>query len=181
MSRIGKKPIVIPDNVQVDIAKGKVSVKGPKGTLELMPHPLIWVDKIDHVLNVKVHNPSLKKNSALWGLWRSLINNMMLGVTQGYSKKLEINGIGYKAAMQANTLVLNVGFTHSINYEIPAGILITVTKNIIEISGIDKERVGHVAAEIRAIRKAEPYKGKGIKYIDEVIRRKAGKAAAKTE
>ncbi len=181
MSRIGKKPIPIIEGVTVNIKDGLVLVKGPKGELILKIHPLVSVKQEDNSLILNVKNPEIKKQGALWGLFRNLVNNMIQGVVSGFSKQLEISGIGFKAHTEGKTLILNVGFSHPIKYEIPDGIEIKVDKNIIAISGIDRQQVGQVAAEIRAIKKVEPYKGKGIKYIDEFVRRKVGKQATKTE
>jgi large subunit ribosomal protein L6 len=176
MSRIGKKPIILPAKVEVKIADKLVTIKGPKGTLEqLMPAEVSAETQGQEIL-VKVNNSETKKERALWGLFRSLINNMVEGVVKGFSKQLEINGIGFKAQVQGGNLILNVGFSHPVTYVIAKDITISVEKNIITVNGIDKQRVGQVAAEIRAIKKPEPYKGKGIKYINEVIRRKAGKS-----
>lgn len=179
MSRIGKQPIIIPDGVTVKITDNQINVKGLKGELNQLIHRLVKVEQKGNELIVSVINPEEKKQRAIWGLYRKLIDNMVKGVTEGFSKQLEINGVGYKAVVQGDTLVLNVGYSHSVEYKIPQGIEIKVEKNIITISGRDKHLVGQTAAEIRAVRKPEPYKGKGIKYIDEVVRRKAGKAAAK--
>lgn len=176
MSRIGKKPIKIPQNVEVSFNDKLVKVKGPKGTLEQLLNKEAWLEINNGEILIKIENEDKKKERALWGLYRSLVNNMVIGVVDGFSKQLEINGIGFKAQLQGASLVLNVGFSHQVNYKIPEGITITVEKNIITISGNDKQRVGQVAAEIRAIKKPEPYKGKGIKYTTEVIRRKAGKS-----
>jgi len=179
MSRIGKQPIVVPDGVEIKLEAGKITVKGPKGELTRDLQPLVSVTRQDNQLLLTVKNTLDKKQKSLWGLFRQLIANMILGVIEGFSKKLEINGIGYKAAVSGETLVLQLGYSHPIEYKIPKGIEIRVEKNIINVSGADKQLVGQTAAEIRALRKPEPYKGKGIKYIDEVIRRKVGKAAAK--
>jgi len=176
MSRIGKKPINIPSNAEVKIDGQTVSVKGPLGSLKQTIHPLVAINLEGAVLTVSVADPDNKEQNSLWGLSRTLLDNMVVGVTKGFSKQLEINGIGFKAVTTGNNLVLNVGFSHQVNYAFPEGIKISVEKNIITISGFDKQKVGQVAAEIRAIKKPEPYKGKGIKYLDEVIRRKAGKA-----
>ncbi len=175
MSRIGKKPIEIPSGVSVEINGQKVSVKGPKGSLEQVVHEATKIELIDNQLVVKVSNEENVKERALWGLTRSLLANLVSGVTVGFQKSLEINGVGFKAAVNGQVLVLNLGFSHPVNFPIPAGITITVEKNVITIAGIDRQRVGQIAAEIRALKKPEPYKGKGIKYSDEVIRRKAGK------
>ncbi len=181
MSRIGKKPIDIPEKVDVKIDNNKISVKGLKGELSLDVHPLVQISQKDNQILVTVKNSEDKEQASLWGLSRTLVNNLITGVTEGFSKQLEINGIGFKAQLKGDKLVLNVGFSHPVEYSIPEGIQINVEKNIITISGIDKQKVGQVAAEIRAIKKPEPYKGKGIKYIDEVIRRKAGKVVKGAE
>lgn len=175
MSRIGKKPIEIPAGVNVEINGQKVSVKGPKGSLEQIVHEATKIEMVDNQLVVKVGNEENVKERALWGLTRSLLANLVSGVTVGFQKSLEINGVGFKAAVNGQVLVLNLGFSHPVNFPIPAGITITVEKNVITVAGIDRQRVGQIAAEIRALKKPEPYKGKGIKYSDEVIRRKAGK------
>jgi len=181
MSRIGKKTIEIPDQVEVKLDGSLIGVKGPKGELSLNIHPKIKIEVKDRAINVLVDKPEDKQQASLWGLFRTLVNNMILGVTVGFKKEMEINGIGFKAQVSGNKLVLNVGFSHSVEYSIPPNIQIAVDKNIITVSGIDKQQVGQVAAEIRAIKKPEPYKGKGIKYIDEVIRRKAGKVVKGSE
>lgn len=179
MSRIGKQPIVVPSGVTVTITDGVVVVAGPKGTLKRVLHPVVTVEQTDGQLAIGVKNPEDKKQRALWGLSQRLVEAMVIGVTDGFSKKLEINGVGYKAAVQGSTLVLQVGFSHPVEYPILEGIAIVVEKNTVTVSGADKQSVGQTAAEIRAIKKPEPYKGKGIKYADEIIRRKAGKSAAK--
>lgn len=175
MSRIGKKPIDIPAGVTVEINGQKVSVKGPKGNLEQIIHDATKAEMVDNQVVVKITNEDNVKEKALWGLTRSLLANLVTGVTVGFSKTLEINGVGFKAAVNGQNLVLNLGFSHPVNFPIPTGIAISVEKNVISIAGIDRQRVGQIAAEIRALKKPEPYKGKGIKYSDEVIRRKAGK------
>lgn len=175
MSRIGKKPIIIPQGVEVSIAGNKVSVKGPKGSLEVDVLPVVKVVQSDGQLNFTIDNQEDKKEKALWGLFRNLVNNAILGVSNGFEKTLEINGVGFKVAMQGQDLLLNVGFSHPVVYKPIAGVTIATEKNVIKVSGISKQAVGQTAAEIRAIKKPEPYKGKGIKYSDEVIRRKAGK------
>ena len=180
MSRIGRKPISIPDKVEITVDKANVvTVKGPKGQLTLQVSPRIKIVVEDSV--VRVERPTdLKMDRAMHGLYRSLINNMITGVTQGYKKELEMVGVGYKAQVKGKELVLEVGFSHSVNYPIPEGISIQTPKPTqILIEGIDKQKVGQVAAEIRKIRPPEPYKGKGIRYVGERIRRKAGKAAGK--
>lgn len=177
MSRIGKKPIQIPDQVEVKIEGDLVMVKGPKGELKQKLVPELKLEQKDKEVLVKVANEQEKKQRALWGTFRQLINNMILGVTEGFEKQLEINGVGYRAEVKGEILVLNVGFSHPVNFKIPVGIQVKVEKNIITISGQDKHLVGEIAAQIRRIKKPEPYKGKGIKYVNEVIRRKAGKQA----
>ena len=181
MSRIGKKPIIVPEKTEVKVENNKVMVKGPKGQLEQLLPSKVIVEVNNQDVLVKVENENIKEQKALWGLFRSLINNMVDGVVNGFSKQLEINGIGFKAVVSGKNLLLNVGFSHQVEYLIPEGIDISIEKNLITISGIDKQKVGQVAAEIRAIKKPEPYKGKGIKYIDEVIRRKAGKVVKGSE
>jgi len=179
MSRIGKKPIPIPKGVKVEKTNGILKVSGPKGELSTKVHPRIEVEiTTDNVL-VKRKSDS-RMDKTLHGLWRSLINNMIIGVSQGYSKKLEIVGIGYRAELKGKALVLYLGYSHPIIFIPPDGVKIEVPQptNII-VSGIDKQLVGQVAAKIRSFRPSEPYKGKGIRYEGEVIRMKAGKAAGK--
>ena len=180
MSRIGKKPIDIPSGVDVKLVDNKITVKGPKGTLERQLHPEINVD-IEGA-SISVTRPSdQKKHRALHGLTRTLVNNMVEGVTKGFEKKLELVGVGYRATMQGNKLVLNVGYSHPVEMVPADGLSVEVgqKQNLIIISGYDKEVVGQFAAKVRAVREPEPYKGKGIKYSDEKIRRKAGKAGGK--
>ncbi|KKQ79555.1 MAG: 50S ribosomal protein L6 [Parcubacteria group bacterium GW2011_GWC2_38_7] len=181
MSRIGKKPIELTDKIEAKIEGDLVTIKGPKGTLTQRIHPLVKVAIEATQINVTVANPDDCNENALWGLFRSLINNMVVGVTSGFEKKLEINGVGYKARVEGTSkLILNVGYSHPVDFELAPGIACQVEGNIITISGIDKQLVGETAANIRKVRKPEPYKGKGIKYTDEVLRRKAGKTAAKS-
>ncbi len=181
MSRIGKQPIVIPAGVEVTLDSQTVRVKGPKGNLSVAMHNNVRVSLHDGDTGKEVHvamsDLHSKLNRSLWGMARTLIMNMMLGVTQGFEKQLEINGVGYKVALQGSTLKFEVGFSHSVEYKLPESISAKVEKNLITITGIDKYLVGQTAASIRSIKKPEPYKGKGIKYVDEVVRRKAGKAA----
>src|SRR3989344_8273408 len=181
MSRIGKLPIKIPDGVTVAIDDRHIVVKGKKGTLELMVPPKVLVTSQNAEVIVAVKDPEDRKQRALWGLTQRLVANMVTGVTDGFSKQLEVIGIGYKVAVQGRKLVLSVGYYHPVEYKIPDGIEISVEKNTVIVSGANRQTVGQTAAEIRAIRKPEPYKGKGIKYSDEVLRRKVGKAAAKGE
>ena len=179
MSRIGKQPIIIPDGVEVKIDNGLVTVKGAKGELSEQIHEHVILEQKDKEILVTVKDPEEKFQKALWGLSQRLIVNMVKGVTEGYSKVLEVNGVGYKSEVKGKILNLQLGFSHPIDYSFPEGIEITAEKNVITVTGSSKQKVGQTAAEIRAFRKPEPYKGKGIKYSDEIIRRKAGKAAAK--
>jgi len=179
MSRIGKNPIAIPAGVEVKIEGAMIEVKGPKGVLTQVIHPLVKVEKVENSVIVKIQDESDRSQGALWGLFGSLIKNMIAGVTEGFVKKLEINGVGMKAAVSGKNLILNVGFSHPVEFAIPQGTEITVEGNVITVSGIDKQLVGETAAQIRKIKKVEPYKGKGIKYVGEQFIRKAGKAAAK--
>ena len=180
MSRIGKKPVVIPANVTVDIAEGNaVTVKGPKGTLTQQLEPSMTIRQEGAELLVSRPNDE-KENRALHGLTRALLHNMVVGVTEGYKKSLEINGVGYRAAKEGNKLILTIGYSHPVEVSEIPGITIEVPQpNQIVISGCDKQMVGQFAAEVREKRPPEPYKGKGIKYTDEVIRRKVGKTGAK--
>jgi len=179
MSRLGKLPIQIPEGVKINIDKDIIIVSGKNGELKQKLHSDVVVDIKENEVVVKVKNPEDKKQNSLWGLFRALINNMVIGVGIGYEKKLEIKGVGYKAAVNGNKLNLSLGFSHPIEFVLPDGISASVEGNTISIKGADKQLVGEVAAQIRKYRKPEPYKGKGIKYSNEVIRRKAGKAAAK--
>ena len=179
MSRIGRMPIAVPAGVTVDIAENnKVTVKGPKGTLERVL-PAEMDIKLEGAEIIVTRPNDLKKMKSLHGLTRTLINNMVVGVTTGYEKKLEVNGVGYKAAKAGKKLTLSLGYSHPVDMEDPEGIETVVDGNIITVKGIDKEKVGQFAAEIRDKRRPEPYKGKGIKYADEVIRRKVGKTGKK--
>lgn len=176
MSRVGKKPILIPENVEVKIEGQRITVKGPKGELskELRPEISFEIKNGQIFFSPKFHS---KQTKALWGLTRQIVNNMVKGVKDGYEKKLEIEGIGFRAQLEGENLLLNVGFSHPVKIKSPQGIKFSVEKNIITVSGIDKELVGQVAATIKRIRKPEPYKGKGIRYLGEVIKRKMGKKA----
>ncbi|MCI9022216.1 MAG: 50S ribosomal protein L6 [Eubacterium sp.] len=179
MSRIGKMPIAIPAGVTVEIAENNnITVKGPKGELNrVLPSEMEIKQEDGHVLVTRPND--LKKMKSLHGLTRTLVNNMVIGVTEGYTKVLEVNGVGYRAAKSGNKLTLNLGYSHPVIMEDPDGIESAVEGNKITIKGIDKEKVGQYAAEIRDKRRPEPYKGKGIKYADEVIRRKVGKTGKK--
>ena len=179
MSRIGRMPVAIPAGVTVEIAEGNVvTVKGPKGTLvRELPHEMEIKIEDGHVI---VSRPNdLKRMKSLHGLTRTLIHNMTIGVSEGYTKTLEVNGVGYRAAKAGKKLTLNLGYSHPVEMEDPEGIETKVDGNKIIVSGISKEKVGQYAAEIRDKRRPEPYKGKGIKYADEVIRRKVGKTGKK--
>lgn len=179
MSRIGRMPIAVPAGVTVDIAENNhVTVKGPKGTLDRVLPAEMEIKLVDS--EITVTRPSdLKKMKSLHGLTRTLVNNMVVGVTDGYKKELEVNGVGYKASKSGKVITLNLGYSHPVEMEDPEGLESKVEGNKITITGIDKERVGQYAAEIRDKRRPEPYKGKGIKYADEVIRRKVGKTGKK--
>ena len=184
MSRIGKNPVSIPEGVEVQLSGQDLKAKGKLGELELRIHDEVSA-KIEEVANddgktSKVVILAAKSNSRfanqVWPTMRTLVDNTLIGVSEGYSKKLEIHGVGYRANLQGNTLVLALGFSHDVRYEVPAGIKVEVEKQTaLTISGIDKQRVGQVAAEIRGYKKPEPYKGKGIRYADEYILRKEGK------
>lgn len=175
MSRIGKQPITIPQGVTITVDNDLITVNGPKGNLTQSTLPGIKIEQQDSTLTVTRINDE-PKNRAKHGLMRSLINNMVQGVVSGFTKELELQGVGYRVAMAGNALKLNIGFSHDVMYQLPSGITATVEQNNIKISGIDKQQVGQVAAEIRALKKPEPYKGKGIRYVGEHIIRKSGKS-----
>jgi large subunit ribosomal protein L6 len=176
MSRIGKQPVAIPGGVKVNLADGKVRVEGPKGELEITPHPNMKVESDGKAITVKRPNDD-RLNRALHGLTRSLIHNMVEGVTKGYEKRLKIEGIGYQARMDKKAIVLVVGFANPIAKTPPEGVTVEVAaENTIIVRGADKQKVGQFAAEVRAVRKPEPYKGKGIRYENEQVRRKEGKS-----
>lgn len=179
MSRLGKLPITIPSGTQVSLSDGFIFVKGPKGELKQKVDSKVKVEIKDNEIILSIENKESKEERALWGLFRALINNMVIGVNSGFEKKLEIKGVGYKAMVNGNKLVLNLGFSHPVDFLLPTGISALVEANTITISGFDKQLVGELSAQIRKLRKPEPYKGKGIKYSDEIIRRKAGKTASK--
>jgi len=175
MSRIGKKPVVVPAGVTAKVDGQLVSVKGAKGQLEFLVPDDVSVTQQDNAIKVDPRNDT-KRARALWGTSRARVNNLVVGVTTGFEKKLEITGVGYRAAVQGKVLQLALGYSHDVNYPIPAGIAIATPKPTeITITGIDKQQVGQVAAEIRVIRGPEPYKGKGVKYANEFIFRKEGK------
>lgn len=176
MSRIGKNPITIPDNVKINLNSNVINVEGPKGKLELTLRPEVSIDIKDNILTVKRKSES-KIHKSMHGLFRMLIFNMVVGVTKGFQKKLEIIGTGYRASVEGKKLILNIGYSYPYTLDIPEGINITVENNTnVLIEGINNQVVGEVAAKIRKMRPPEPYKGKGIKYSDEIIKRKAGKA-----
>lgn len=179
MSRIGKKIRIIPAGVTVEVKKNEVIVKGPKGELRQILHPHITVAVKDGQVEVTVANENYTKDRSLWGTFSSIIGNMIQGVTEGFQKKLEINGVGFKVSLKGQNLLLELGFSHPVEVTPLPGIKFAVEKNVVTVEGIDKQVVGEMTARIRKIRKPEPYKGKGIKYIDEIILRKAGKTAAK--
>ena len=179
MSRIGKQPVQLPDKVQLTLKEDVISVKGPKGNLERQLHPAIELEIKDNVVTVSTDLTD-KKKVALQGLFRSLISNMVTGVSTGYEKKLVLSGIGYRAEAKGKSLILNVGYSNPVDFPLPEGIQANVENNTkITLSGIDKETLGQAAANIRDLRPPEPYKGKGIAYADERIIRKAGKTAGK--
>ena len=180
MSRIGRMPIELPAGVEVKIGDNNVvTVKGPKGTLTQQLHPAMSFNQEGNVIHVTRPNDE-KENRALHGLTRTLLNNMVVGVTEGYKKELDVNGVGYRVAKEGNKLVMNLGYSHQVTVEETDGISIECpSANKIVISGVDKQKVGQFAAEVREKRPPEPYKGKGIKYTDEVIRRKEGKTGVK--
>lgn len=179
MSRIGKNPILIPSGVEVNLQNGAIKVKGGKGELAFNPHPATTVVHEDQQLVVSVAND---ENRHLHGLTRTLIANMVIGVSKGFEKKLEIQGVGYRAQIQGGKLTLALGFSHPVEYSPPDGVTVAIDpeiKNILIVSGADKQKVGQAAAEIRGFKPPEPYKGKGIRYVGEVVVRKAGKSASK--
>jgi len=178
MSRIGKTPVTVPNGIEVSLDGTALVAK--KGNLEkrLETHGRVNVDIDGNEVQFSRKGDD-KQSSAFWGTYRALFNNILIGLDKGFEKSLEINGVGYRAAVEGKTLVLQLGFSHPVNFEIPEGIEVKVDKNIITLKGTDKQKVGQAAAEIRSFRPPEPYKGKGVKYTDEVIIRKAGKAAGK--
>lgn len=179
MSRIGKQIITIPAGVTVKVDQGTVRVSGPKGELVRPFNSLVSIIVEGNEVRVTVANPEEKSERSLWGTWGAHLNNMITGVTTGFTKDLEINGVGYRVAMQGTDLKLEVGYSHPVIFKIPATVKASVEKNTIKLTGFDKELLGTLAAKLRAVRKPEPYKGKGIKYATEIVRRKAGKTASK--
>ena len=178
MSRIGKKPITVPAGVEVKIEAGNlVTVKGPKGTLTKKLHENMIIKQDAGIITIEINKP---EDDALQGLTRTLLNNMVVGVTEGFKKELEVNGVGYRVQKQGNKLIMNMGFSHTVEFEDREGATIEAPNpNSIVVKGIDKEAIGQLCAEIREVRPPEPYKGKGIKFQGEVVRRKAGKSAGK--
>lgn len=180
MSRIAKRPIPIPTGVTVTLQDAELTVKGPKGELKLALHPFVDVQIEADTVRVSVKQPENFKHKAMWGTFYSLIRGMIVGVTNGYQKQLRIHGVGFGWVVSGQTITLKIGFSHPVVFPLPQGITATIEKekNVLTISGIDKQLVGEIAANIRRLKEPEPYKGKGIAYVDEVIRRKAGKQAA---
>ncbi len=178
MSRIGNEPIKIPEGVEITQDTAQIHVKGPKGELKVDLHPKVQISIQDGTLKVSKIDDSIKAREQ-WGLRRTLINNAVQGVHQGFSKSLEVIGVGYKVDVQGNTLILNVGYSHPVNVELPQGVEAKAEKGKISLSSIDKELLGETAAKIRRIRPPEPYKGKGIRYENEEIKQKAGKSGKK--
>ncbi len=178
MSRIGKQPIEIPAGVTITVGDSEITVAGPKGTLQVPVQPMTKVTVDGNVATVTRADDE-PKSKAWHGLQRALLNNAVIGVTKGFEKKLEVNGVGFRLSGGGQEIEMALGFSHPVKYRAPEGVQLTTNKMEITVSGIDKQQVGQVAAEIRALKKPEPYKGKGIKYVDEVILRKAGKAGKK--
>lgn len=178
MSRIGKKPNLIPSGVEVKIENGQIFIKGPKGELKQSFPDFVRIEMKNNQINVAVDNPENKEQRSCWGTFGSIIANMLEGVTKGFEKKLELVGVGYRAKTSGNKIILNIGFSHPVEFIVPDEVKASVDQNFIIIQGIDKQLVGEVAAQIRRLKKPEPYKGKGIRYFGEVVRKKAGKKAA---
>ncbi len=180
MSRLGKLPIQLPSGTTAVLANNILTIKSSKGELHQAIHNQVTVTLTPEDIKVSVTNPDNKKERAMWGLFYSLIKNMVIGVSQGYEKKLEIQGVGYKVAGGGKAINLSLGFSHPVNFEMPTGVVAAIEGNIITLTSIDKQLVGETAAQIRRLKKPEPYKGKGIRYVGEQVRRKAGKTAAKS-
>jgi large subunit ribosomal protein L6 len=176
MSRIGKQPITVPSGVTVSVSEGVVQVAGPKGALSQAGLPGVTIKQNDDQTVTVTRQDDTAENKARHGLMRALVNNMVRGVSHGFEKRLELVGVGYRVTQAGNELKFNIGFSHEVTYRVPEGVSAKVEQNTITISGIDKQRVGQVAAEIRSLKKPEPYKGKGIRYADEQIIRKSGKS-----
>lgn len=175
MSKIGRRPIPIPPEIQIKIEPHDIHISGPKGELNLS-YKNVFIEQLDSNVYVRAAGPS-REASMFQGLYRSLINNMILGLTKGFSRSLQIKGVGYKALIESDKLILHIGFSHLVNIQIPKGLSVVINRNIIEVSGVDKQQVGQFAATLRAQKPPEPYKGTGIRYENEVIKRKAGKIA----
>jgi large subunit ribosomal protein L6 len=178
MSRIGKLPILVPKEVEIKITENNIICKGPKGELKLDLNPNVKVEQKDSSIIISLKNKEMK---AIWGTYRQLVSNLVEGVTRGFEKKLEVVGVGYKAQVQGKKLVITIGYTNPVEMEAPQGIEFKIDKNVITISGIDKQQVGQIAAEIRDVRTPEPYKGKGIRYVGEHVRKKEGKKTVASE
>ncbi|RDU64129.1 50S ribosomal protein L6 [Helicobacter sp. MIT 14-3879] len=179
MSRIGKKIINIPKGLDVSIEGTKIVFKNTKMQRELETYDRVKISLDNGVLSFGLKDEDNLKSKAFWGTYRALANNIIIGLTSGFTKQLEINGVGYKASLKGKTLELSLGFSHPINYDIPDGIEVVLDKNLITLKGSDKQQIGQIASEIRSFRPPEPYKGKGVKYVEETILRKAGKTAKK--
>lgn len=180
MSKIGRRPIAIPEGVEVRLAGNVLEAKGPKGVLSLTIHEYAKVEIKENEIIVSKHDEKnkLKLAAAVWGLTRALVNNIIIGVSAGYEKKLELQGVGYRMNMNGNKIVMALGFSHPVEIEIPEGLVAKLEENnVLSVSGIDKQKVGQFAANVRALKKVEPYKGKGFRYQGEKVRRKAGKKA----
>lgn len=180
MSKIGKKSIVIPEGVEVKIEKSTLEAKGPKGTLSLAIHPKagIEIKEKEIIVRKAKEDDNSKDANAIWGLIRALVNNIVIGVKEGYQKKLELQGVGYRMSVQGKKVVMALGFSHPVEKEIPEGLEVKIEEgNLLAIYGIDKQKVGQFAAEVRSLKPVEPYKGKGFRYQGEKVRRKAGKKA----
>ncbi|MBI4415001.1 MAG: 50S ribosomal protein L6 [Candidatus Kerfeldbacteria bacterium] len=175
MSRIGKVPIPLPSNVTVTVTGNDVLVKGPKGELRRTLHPHVHLAVEGQTLQVTVDNPDDRKDRSLWGLFRMLLANMVHGVAEGFSKGLEVHGVGYRVSVQGKKVILNLGYSHPIEFPLPAGIEAKAEQNVLTLTSADNELLGETAARIRSFRKPEPYKGKGVRYVGETVRRKAGK------
>jgi len=179
MSRVGKKPIQIPDKTEISYQDRLLTVKGGKGSLTRSIHPAVDLKIESGILNITMIKDD-RSSRAFQGLTRSLVANMIQGVNNGFERALEINGIGYRAEIKGHSIVFNLGYSHPIHFDLPAGVSVNIERNtLIKLSGIDKELLGHTAAAIRQLRPPEPYKGKGIKYVEEIIRKKAGKTGTK--
>lgn len=175
MSRIGLKPITVPSGVEVTVDGSKISVKGIKGNLSMVFPSVVVLIREGAEIKLSVKHPDDKKERALWGTFRAHLQNMIKGVSEGFTRSLEVNGVGYRASVVGKKIVLEVGYSHEVEFPLPEGVTATIDKNLVTLISIDKQLVGETAAQMRRIRPPEPYKGTGIKYSDEVVRRKAGK------